>query len=328
MNSNPKISIIVPVYNVEKYLDECVNSIINQTYKNIEIILVDDGSKDACGAMCDAYGRSDARIKVVHKQNGGLSSARNAGLDVATGDYIGFIDSDDYISLDMFEDLFKLIASDNADLSMCGIYDLYDDGATARYKAGKIYHLDSIEAAKIVMRGRLNTTIVCNKLYKASIFKQLRFPVGKIMEDDFVILDILLQCTRVVLTTDAKYYYRHREASITTISFTEKDLDTIEAYERNYRIVEFDYPQLKSAVKGRLCWANFLVFDRVLQAPYSEFNARIQQQTYHFLKKNAGLILFSNQFRIKRKLAFLGLLINLRLYKLALGIKNKNIKLQ
>ena len=119
MNKNVKISIIVPVYKVEKYLDKCVNSIVGQTYKNLEIILVDDGSPDNCPAMCDEWAQKDSRIKVIHKKNGGLSSARNAGLDACTGDYIGFVDSDDWIEPDMYEYLLNIGMKNNADVSRC-----------------------------------------------------------------------------------------------------------------------------------------------------------------------------------------------------------------
>ena len=122
----PKISIIVPVYNVEKYLEKCVRSILAQTFTDFELILVDDGSPDSSGAMCDQFAEQDQRVKVIHKENGGLSDARNAGIEIATGEYLGFVDSDDYIADDMYELLYTNIVKEDADLSICGIYDVYE----------------------------------------------------------------------------------------------------------------------------------------------------------------------------------------------------------
>ncbi|HEL7541574.1 TPA: glycosyltransferase, partial [Enterococcus faecalis] len=122
----PKISIIVPVYNVEKYLEKCVRSILAQTFTDFELILVDDGSPDSSGAMCDQFAEQDERVKVIHKENGGLSDARNAGIEIATGEYLGFVDSDDYIADDMYELLYTNIVKEDADLSICGIYDVYE----------------------------------------------------------------------------------------------------------------------------------------------------------------------------------------------------------
>ena len=129
-----KISVIIPVYNVEEYLDKCVTSVLNQTYKNLEIILVDDGSPDNCPKMCDEWAKKDKRIKVVHKKNGGLSDARNSGIEVCTGEYIGFVDSDDYIDKQMYKELLKRIESTNSDMVMCGINCVND---------GKVYNLNS-----------------------------------------------------------------------------------------------------------------------------------------------------------------------------------------
>lgn len=130
---NPLISVIVPIYNVEKYLARCVDSIVNQTYKNLEIILVDDGSPDRCPKMCDDYAEKDSRIKVVHKKNGGLSDARNAGMAVATGEYISFIDSDDYVSDDFFECLLDVMNKENSDIAECSVVKLYEDGHLEQY---------------------------------------------------------------------------------------------------------------------------------------------------------------------------------------------------
>ncbi|MFR2551722.1 MAG: glycosyltransferase [Clostridioides difficile] len=145
----PKISIIVPVYNVEKYLEKCVRSILAQTFTDFELILVDDGSLDSSGAMCDQFAEQDQRVKVIHKENGGLSDARNAGIELATGEYLGFVDSDDYIADDMYELLYTNIVKEDADLSICGIYDVYE-GKEPVEKQQQYIVLDKVAAMKMI----------------------------------------------------------------------------------------------------------------------------------------------------------------------------------
>ena len=146
----PKISIIVPVYNVEKYLEKCVRSILAQTFTDFELILVDDGSPDSSGAMCDQFAEQDQRVKVIHKENGGLSDARNAGIEIATGEYLGFVDSDDYIADDMYELLYTNIVKEDADLSICGIYDVYE-GKEPVEKQQQYIVLDKVAAMKMIL---------------------------------------------------------------------------------------------------------------------------------------------------------------------------------
>ena len=174
----PKVSIVVPIYNVEKYLEQCIDSIINQTLKDIEIILVDDGSPDNCPQMCDEYAKKDSRIKVVHKKNGGLSSARNAGIEVATGDYIGFVDSDDYIELDMYEKMYNIAIENNVDFVMSDYYRVSEEGkilATLDIDAG-IYDKNKIKKdifPTLIMGDDINygsLLSVCYCLYKRNLF--------------------------------------------------------------------------------------------------------------------------------------------------------------
>ena len=177
------ISVIVPIYKVEKYLHKCIDSILAQTYTNLEIILVDDGSPDNCGKICDEYAAKDSRIKVIHQPNGGLSAARNAGLDIATGDYIGFVDSDDYIAPDMYEKLYNALVKNDADMAICDYQ-----------RFGNELPYDEMSLTTEVITGlqameKQNTVINCSfvvawsKLYKSFIFSNVRFPVGKINED-------------------------------------------------------------------------------------------------------------------------------------------------
>ena len=236
---NNLISIIIPVYNVEKYLEECVESVVKQTYKNLEIILVDDGSTDNSGKICDNYAVKDKRIKVIHKENGGQSDARNAGLDICTGDFIGFIDSDDYVEADMFETLIKNIYENDADIVSCRWFTEYvnnkiKDGIGQRY----ILNNDDI-----IIRGFGENLLSCgvwDKLFKKDVFESMRFPKGKIFEDTYINIKIFLNVSKVVIIPDALYHYRQRKSSVSHDVDYKQLNDQIEAYEEQQKdIVKF-----------------------------------------------------------------------------------------
>lgn len=226
------ITVIVPVYNVEKYFKQCLNSIINQTYKNLEIILVDDGSPDNCVKICDEYAKKDNRIKVIHKENGGLSSARNAGLDIATGEYISFIDSDDYVAENFIEILYKLCVENNCDISECDFLKFENDVVTQK-KTAKIQCYTSNEIQhKIYSEEYVKTIVVWNKLYKRYLYENMRFPLGKINEDEFITYKVLYNCkSNIAVTNEQLYYYRYNAQSIMGRKFNEKRLDVLEAFE-------------------------------------------------------------------------------------------------
>lgn len=211
---NELISIIVPVYNVEKYLDKCVVSIINQTYKNIEVILVDDGSKDSSGKLCDELEKIDKRIKVIHKKNGGLSDARNAGIKVAKGQYIGFVDSDDFIENDMFEILYKLNKKYNSDISIVSFYEIYNEKVIGVRKSKEEQELTKIEAIKELLIDTKIQSYAWNKLFKRELFDGIEFPTNKNFEDIATTLLLFEKANKVVLYENPKYYYVRRDNSI------------------------------------------------------------------------------------------------------------------
>lgn len=212
MTVKPLISIIIPVYKVESYIKECVNSILNQTYKNLEIILVDDGSPDNCGDICDDYALKNTRIKVIHKENGGLSDARNIGLDIATGEYISFIDSDDIIHPQFIEILLKLIIDSNSSISFCNSLMFMKTEELNHNKIIKDnvnYEIfSSYNMVKLLCspKYRSNTTIICNKLYHKNIFKNLRFTKGVIYEDAHIFTDIYYNTNLKIAYTDNPLY--------------------------------------------------------------------------------------------------------------------------
>ena len=178
----PLISVIVPIYKVEKYLDRCVESIVNQTFSDIEIILVDDGSPDNCGKMCDEWAKKDARIKAFHKENGGLSDARNFGIEHSTAEFLIFIDSDDFIEPQMLEVLYGLITEHGADVAVCGLYNCYKSGRFARCTDDNIIVCDGKKALEYVLIGDRMSVEAPTKLIKREVLGDLRFLKGKTSE--------------------------------------------------------------------------------------------------------------------------------------------------
>lgn len=214
MENFPLISIIVPIYNVEKYLAKCVQSILHQSYDNLEIILIDDGSTDTSPIICDQLSARDNRILVVHQANGGLSSARNAGLDRATGDYIGFVDSDDWIEEDMYMTLLTAAKEYNADIAICTHFVDKEKETIPVNNTGehKIYSRE--EALKELFKDKLIKNYAWNKLYKKELFTNIRFPIGRFFEDIAVIYKLFNQASKVVLICESKYHYLLRHDSI------------------------------------------------------------------------------------------------------------------
>lgn len=241
------VSVIIPVYKVEKYLNKCVDSVLNQTYKNLEIILVDDGSPDGCPKMCDEFADKDKRIKVIHKKNGGLSDARNAGIETATGKYLTFIDSDDFIINTMIEEMYSVMTKHDCDIAMCNWQQIKEgcghesagDGKTVLFRDNEVFELLFNKRVPLIMTA-------WGKLYKKDIFNEIRYPKGKIHEDEFVIHKIL-NLAKKVCYIDKKFYCNlYRESSITGQGFSLKRLDGVEAKKQRLEFVKnnrIDYYQ-------------------------------------------------------------------------------------
>ncbi len=213
-----KISVIVPIYNVENYLNRCVDSILNSTYKNLEIILVDDGSTDNCSKICDDYLKKDSRIQVVHKKNGGLSDARNKGLDLATGEYISFIDSDDCINKNMLSYLMKILLKNSCDIAVCDFsifYDKFPNDVMLLNDSDDYKILSSKKALSLLLYGsESHGDYAWNKLYKKKLFDDIRYPVGKKMEDIGTTYKLYYKADRIVISNKKLYYYFQRNDSI------------------------------------------------------------------------------------------------------------------
>ena len=243
----PLISIIVPVYKVENYLDRCVQSIVEQTYSNLEIILVDDGSPDNCGAMCDAWAEKDSRIKVIHKENGGGAQARNAGLDCATGEYIGFVDSDDYILPEMYEVLLGVLHSFDSEIAECGYCTFEADGIITGDAAEYTVRVFNTEQALFEnIRDKVCRQLVWNKLYSRSILEDVRFVEGKLIDDEFFTYRALGNAERTAVTSRILYCYRQQADSIMHQTYSIKRLDVIDAKQERIVFVQENYPALAS----------------------------------------------------------------------------------
>ena len=223
---NDLISIIVPVYNVEDYLDKCINSIINQTYTNIEIIIINDGSTDNSYEICKSY--KDKRIKLYSIKNKGLSGARNYGISKSKGKYLAFVDSDDYIEKDYIEVLYNNLIKEDADLSCCSLYEVFKNEIKNKSKKDKYYVMNSYETIEKTFTDEGLNVYVWNKLYKKELFKNIKFPVNKNSEEIYVMYEIISLCEKVVYESIPKYYYVQRKNSI--VNDTNKiNIDAIEA---------------------------------------------------------------------------------------------------
>lgn len=300
--TKPLISVIVPVYKVEQYLERCVKSIINQTYSNLEIILVDDGSPDNCPAICDNYTCLDKRIKVFHKENGGLSDARNAGLEIATGEYITFVDSDDWISDNCIEVLYNSCCQYAADIS---IIDTVETDGTKKYEnsfsAGlSMQHIYTPEEAMYVIftQSGFNTSAWA-KLYKYELIQKFRFTKGILYEDLDIMYRIFAQAKKIVFSNKAQYYYFQRAESIVHMSFDDRHFVLLDISHRIVAFIDQNYPDLHNAAMCRLVFSEFLILSRIKnENEYGDERRRICDYLIEMRKE----IYHNKEINLKQKL--------------------------
>lgn len=301
------VSVIVPIYNVEKYLKRCINSIQNQSYKNIEIILVDDGSTDSSGQIADHYSEMDKRISVIHKDNGGLSDARNKGIDIAKGEYICFIDSDDYIHEKMIEVMYQILKKNACELAVCENYDVYVDEAQNDDKLNdipKIIVENPIEAMKMWYKASFkNPTVAWNKLYNKKLFDTLRFEKGRIHEDEIIMQDIFCKCSKIVYIYEKLYYYYHRDNSITgsNSKYNLKNLDAVYAVKKRLEFFQqFDDQELK--VLHSQQYADIVMFNyvRAMQSNIEKKNEVLEKllEDLKIISNMIGMMDFKHRLKI------------------------------
>ncbi len=251
------ITIIVPIYNVAVYMDRCVDSILHQTYKRLEVILVDDGSTDGSAEKCDQWAQRDERIRVIHQENAGLSMARNAGLEVMTGEYVAMVDGDDYIGIDYVKSLLAAIERHHAAIAAAR-WSLFDDGIEPHqdFNEEELTTFTSDEAIDDVFYQHTLTNSACSKLYRAELFKTLRFPAGILYEDLAIAFDLFKAAPVVVHTSRVLYFYRQRQGSITT-TFTPERTHVLDITEQLEKRVAKAYPEHLAAVRSRRLSACF-----------------------------------------------------------------------
>lgn len=252
------VSIIVPIYNVEVYIDRCVDSILTQSYRNLEVILVDDGSNDGSGERCNHWAACDSRVKVVHQDNAGLSAARNAALDMMTGDFVVMVDGDDYIAPHCIDAFLNLISTTGADLAAAA-WTLFDDGTepAAPDDKAQVSVFDSHEAIDEVFYQHTLTNSACAKMYRARLFDDLRYPVGMLYEDLAIIYPLLQTVNSVAHTSQPLYYYRQRRGGSITSTFSRRRTHVLDIMEQLEERVDLEARQHLPAVRSRLLSAYF-----------------------------------------------------------------------
>ena len=307
------ISVIVPVYKVEEYLDECVRSIIEQTYQNLEIILVDDGSPDSCPKKCDKWAERDRRIRVIHKSNGGLSSARNAGIDIASGDYLSFVDSDDFIEKDMLRTMLLAAMDNEAEVVCCGrnlVLSSTNIKPMHCLDVVKVYTKE--QAMKEVLLGNEIEEAAWDKLYKAELFSGIRYPEGEINEDIVVIGPILSKCNTIVHVGVPFYNYRVNKNGITKSLYNEKKSIYIKHMEQVENFFMSNYPQLEMAVH---CFLARYAYASLLDMEMGKETIRDYKSDYNkykiILSKNYKVLFAKKDISFKTRVQILLILMNL-----------------
>lgn len=316
--SREKISVIIPIYNSEKYLNRCIQSAVQQVYPNLEILLVDDGSVDSSGKLCDEWQKKDPRIRVVHKENGGLSDARNAGLDTALGDYIAFLDSDDFLAPDMLQNLLSAMKSADAKISICNFLYVDEGGRplssrnrTLPIRDEVISGLEAVDRTMMDEEKGWYYVTAWNKLYWKGLFSDIRFPYGKIHEDEFIAHHLLGKCDRIACIRSAGYYYVQRPGSIIHSRNEKTHLHAAEAcLER--AIFCADHGLQRSAGYAYLKSAVFLCDAFSGSGPGPEFQAE-RERMFLSLRENRRLLRFCTP---KEKLQIGIVFFSPRLYRL------------
>ncbi len=312
--SEPLISVIVPVYNVEKYIAACVDSILAQTYTNLEILLVDDGSTDSSGALCDEYARRDVRVRVIHQENGGLSDARNTGMQSAQGTYFAFVDSDDFIAGDYIAYLYGMIEKHHAQIAVCGYQKVYPGDENSCYgtqtdkhnsvNSEKVYRTEEGLRQLLYQRGMI--TSAWGRLFDASLFIQadaIQFPVGKLHEDVAVMYKLFGAADTIVCGDEAKYYYLQRADSIVNQQFDRRRMEYIAFTGECIQFMEEFYPNLRKAAVSR----HFSACFELLSCIENNNSYRIEyEQLVNEIKKYRHIVLWDADARLKNRLAAAG----------------------
>lgn len=320
MSRETLLSVIIPVYNVEEYLEKCVESILNQTYTDLEVILVNDGSRDSSGAICDAFAQKDSRVRVIHKANGGLSSARNAGMDAATGEYITFVDSDDWLEADGYAHLMELMERYQVRLVCGGNYDV--DGGTGEKTLGVCPAKEEVVTAEEFV-GRMFMwqgcdSSACDKIYHKSLLEGFRYPEGRVCEDVAVTYKIVLSTDRAAFSERPFYNYYHRPGSI-TISTAEEISDKTFHFSQHTEVIYSYIRENHPAIEPQARYIRVKSLSHILlllEQADADVRAKFAREYRHArseLRKHTCFVLKSPYFGKKEKIT--DLLLHLNLYR-------------
>lgn len=308
----PLISVILPVYNIEAYLPKCMNSLFCQTYDNIEFVLVDDGSKKECAELCDSYIQKDNRVVVYHKVNGGLSDARNYGIERAKGEYITCIDPDDFVDQDYIEYLYNLIVKYNVKMSICQHRVIYDNGKIKENGQSGDSLIDNKSCIERMLYHDVVDTSAWAKLYHKSLFNTVKYPKGKIFEDIGTTYALMLQCENIGLGYESKYNYIFHNNSIVNSTFKLNKLDMLDTTDKMAKDVLSVYPDLKDAVLRRQVYARFSTLNQMLNC--TEYDD-IKQGLIEYIKKNKKSVLSNKKTPKRDRMAFYLLDLGFPAYK-------------
>lgn len=322
MAERPLISVIIPVYNMEKYLDECMESALNQTYRNTEIFLVDDGSSDRCPEMCDAYEKADSRVRVIHKKNGGQGSARNMALDRVTGSYVAFLDSDDFWDLDDLEYLYDALTRNDADISSCNYRFVKEDGSIWKTRSAgggeKVY--SGVDAMKDALYSKSFGVGPCAKLYRASLWDGVRFPEDRLFEDLAITYRVYHKADRVSFSDAPKLSYRMRPDSATNGSFNRNKISILDTADDILRYCRENCPEAVPAAESRqLASACHLYF----QIPQNQLReqADVAERCEKIIRACRRRVMLDKDSRRKTRigaaLSYLGFPLERKIYQLA-----------
>ena len=307
------VSVIVPIYNVEDYLRHCLDSIISQTYQNLEIILVDDGSKDNSGKICDEYAERDKRIKIIHKKNGGLSDARNAGLDIAKGAFITLIDSDDWVDSDYVEQQVEGIEENDADMAITSHKVHYKkrviDYATKEHKTYK-----PEEVLERILYSKGVDLSAWAKLYRAELFDNIRYPKGRLYEDAATTYKLIDRSKKIVINSISTYNYRMNDKSISRCDFNPKKMDLIVSTKEMVDFVRAKYPHLARACKRRLKYSELSTYAQLAKSKklYPEY----QEKLSRMIRKGRLSVIIDPKTPSRDKLGLLFSVLGFRMFKL------------
>lgn len=296
------ISVIVPVYNVAPYIEDCLKCILNQTYENIEIILVDDGSTDGSGDICDSFSKKDVRIRVCHQKNSGVSVARNTGVSIAKGEYIAFIDSDDCVAPNLLEYLYQLIKRHSVDIGICGHVHCFNRNEISFREESEQKIYDKEDAIVELLYQKSFLTSLWGKIFPRSYFEDIRFPEGMIFEDSAVVYKLFDKATKIAYGNAGIYAYIHREKSITTKIFSKSDCDILPICED----MEAYFANRSDALKkASMAYHGASAFRIYMNAPKGQgFDDQINNATT-FLNQNCKILLKDKNIRRKMKVALL-----------------------